>query len=78
MVAAWINADTGVGPSIASGNQICKGNMADFPAPPINSKVKPQVSILAPKKLALVMLKNSGDCAEVNFSINNPISKVPP
>ena len=78
MVAAWINADTGVGPSIASGNQICNGNMADFPAPPININVKPQVSILAPKKLALVMLKNSGDCAEVNFSINNPISKVPP
>jgi hypothetical protein len=26
IVAAWINADTGVGPSIASGNQIYKGN----------------------------------------------------
>jgi N-acetyl-beta-hexosaminidase len=25
-VAAWIRADTGVGPSIASGNQICKPN----------------------------------------------------
>ena len=61
MVAAWINADTGVGPSMASGNQICKGNIADFPAPPININVSPQVSILAPKKLALVMLKYSGD-----------------
>ena len=24
IVAAWINADTGVGPSIASGNQVCR------------------------------------------------------
>ena len=36
IVAAWIKADTGVGPSIASGNQMCNGNIADFPAPPIN------------------------------------------
>jgi len=26
IVAAWINALTGVGPSIASGNQTCSGN----------------------------------------------------
>ncbi len=25
MVAAWIRAETGVGPSIASGNQACSG-----------------------------------------------------
>lgn len=25
-VAAWIRADTGVGPSIASGNQVCSPN----------------------------------------------------
>src|ERR1700746_770332 len=34
MVAAWINAETGVGPSIASGNQTCSGNWADFPTAP--------------------------------------------
>ena len=38
IVAAWISADTGVGPSIASGNQMCKGNMALLPAPPMNMK----------------------------------------
>ena len=32
IVAAWIRADTGVGPSIASGSQLCKPNWADFPA----------------------------------------------
>ena len=34
MVAAWISADTGVGPSIASGSQTCSGNWADFPTAP--------------------------------------------
>jgi hypothetical protein len=51
MVAACINAETGVGPSIASGNQICKGNMALFPAPPMNTNAAPQVSADAPRKV---------------------------
>ena len=35
IVAAWISALTGVGPSMASGSQMCNGNMA----PPINISV---------------------------------------
>ncbi len=31
MVAAWIRAETGVGPSIASSSQVCSGNCADLP-----------------------------------------------
>ena len=38
IVAAWINAETGVGPSIASGNQICKPICADLPKAPNNKK----------------------------------------
>src|SRR6185503_3104165 len=34
MVAAWINALTGVGPSMASGNHTWRGNCADLPAAP--------------------------------------------
>ncbi len=34
IVAAWISAETGVGPSIASGSQMCSGNWADLPAAP--------------------------------------------
>jgi hypothetical protein len=30
-VAAWIRAETGVGPSIASGNQVCNPSCADLP-----------------------------------------------
>src|SRR5271165_2247463 len=35
MVAAWISADTGVGPSIASGSQTYNGNCADLPQAPM-------------------------------------------
>src|SRR6478672_1313261 len=34
IVAAWINALTGVGPSIASGNQTWSGNCPDLPTAP--------------------------------------------
>ena len=34
MVAAWINAETGVGPAMASGSQTYSGNWADLPATP--------------------------------------------
>ena len=37
IVAACNNADTGVGPSIASGNHVCKPNWADLDNTPINS-----------------------------------------
>src|ERR1035438_5812743 len=37
MVAAWISADTGVGPSIASSTQDCSGTCADFPHAPSSS-----------------------------------------
>ena len=31
IVAAWISAETGVGPAIASGSQTCSGICADLP-----------------------------------------------
>ena len=43
MVAAWISADTGVGPSIASGSQVCRKNCADLPMAPMNSSDAGQV-----------------------------------
>jgi len=47
MVAAWIKAETGVGPSIASGSQVCNPICADFPIAPMKSKklIKEIVSI---------------------------------
>src|SRR3954463_12755561 len=40
MVAAWISAETGVGPSIASGSQVCSGTWADLPMAPTNSRMQ--------------------------------------
>src|ERR671922_40159 len=37
IVAAWMSAETGVGPSIASGSHVCSGSWADFPHAPMNS-----------------------------------------
>src|ERR1019366_9495721 len=37
MVAAWIRAETGVGPSIASGSHTYNGNCADLPQAPTNN-----------------------------------------
>src|SRR5690242_19554026 len=37
MVAAWMSADTGVGPYIASPSQDCSGTWADLPQAPNNS-----------------------------------------
>ena len=39
IVAAWIRADTGVGPSIASGSQACSGNWPDLPQAPSSSMI---------------------------------------
>src|SRR3569832_2549997 len=44
MVAAWINAEIGVGPSIESGNQTCRGNCADLPMAPMNRQMQATVN----------------------------------
>ena len=38
IVAAWIKAETGVGPSIAAGNQVCRPSCADLPITPTTKK----------------------------------------
>src|SRR5215218_486898 len=40
IVAAWIRAETGVGPAIASPSQDCSGNCADLPQAP-SSSIRP-------------------------------------
>src|ERR1035438_9899179 len=48
MVAAWINAETGVGPSMASGSQTYRGICADLPAAPTISSRPIAVSVPTP------------------------------
>ncbi len=58
IVAACINAETGVGPSMASGNQICNGNIALLPAPPIKTNTTPHdnAEMHQERKLLLLIL----------------------
>ena len=39
IVAAWIKAEIGVGPSMESGNHTCNGNWADLPIAPMNKQI---------------------------------------
>src|SRR5947207_15914832 len=47
MVAAWINALTGVGPSIASGSQTCGGNCPALHAAPAKIRSASNVALAA-------------------------------
>ena len=40
MVAAWIRAEIGVGPSIESGSHTCNGTWADLPMAPMNRQIQ--------------------------------------
>src|SRR5918992_2832518 len=46
IVAAWISAETGVGPSMASGSQVWRGTWADLPTAPANSSREMAVTVL--------------------------------
>ncbi len=48
IVAAWISALTGVGPSIASGSHVCSGICADFANAPTSSRMQPAVRFPSP------------------------------
>src|SRR5271157_5922234 len=43
IVAAWIKADIGVGPSIESGSHTCSGTCADLPIAPMNRQMHVKV-----------------------------------
>ena len=45
IVAAWISAETGVGPSIASGSQVWSGSCADFANAPTSSRMPAATSV---------------------------------
>src|SRR3954451_1316363 len=47
MVAAWISADTGVGPSIASSSQDCSGTCADLPQAARSSSIPMMFRVVA-------------------------------
>ena len=61
IVAAWIRAEMGVGPSIESGSHTCSGTCADLPIAPMNRQM--QMSVSAPA--LLVELRGSSALASL-------------
>jgi hypothetical protein len=59
IVAAWINAETGVGPAMASGNHTCSGICALLPVAPMNNRMPTRLAETAgstgPMKAALIL-----------------------
>src|ERR1017187_4051524 len=53
MVAAWISAEIGVGPSIESGSHTCKGTCADLPIAPTNKQR--QAKVIADQETVLLI-----------------------
>ena len=52
IVAAWMSAEVGVGPSIASSSHTWSGNCPDLPIAPMKSRNPMSVSIPVPAAIA--------------------------
>ena len=83
MVAAWISAETGVGPCMASGSQIYRGIWADLPVQPRNKKSVIAVAAAPPGRRAAGALvktvSKSSDprCVKMrNIATRNPKSPI--
>ena len=55
MVAAWIRAEIGVGPSIESGSHTCSGTCADLPMAPTNRQM--QIRVMAGTAVPVLITK---------------------
>ena len=73
MVAAWIRADTGVGPSMASGSQVCRRNCADLPMAPTKSRTAIRFAAFQS-----VQRNRSSVCASCGAAANTSSKPMPP
>jgi len=78
MVAAWMSADTGVGPSIASNSQDCNGTWADLPQAASSRNRPSAVSQPEPAELAAwltsVKFTEPNSATMVNIASSSPRS----
>ena len=73
MVAAWMSADAGVGPSMASGSQSWNGMRPDLPATPARSRTSAAVSTGLPVTRAAV----PDPCWPAQCAMTVPMSVLP-
>ena len=65
IVAAWISAEIGVGPSIESGSQTCSGNCALLPIAPMNRQM--QITVISIQSVpGKPSLASAPDCAKTS------------
>ena len=66
IVAAWISAEIGVGPSMESGSQTCNGICADLPMAPMKRQM--QITVMAdqarPSKSSMLWEAMAGACSK--------------
>ncbi len=75
MVAAWMRAETGVGPSIASGSQVWSRNCADLPIAPMNRSRQASVQASQSKPMKWKVLPTTpGAAANTWSSVTEPVS----
>eukprot|EP00952_Eustigmatos_sp_NYUAD-ZCMA_P010283 42234-Eustigmatos_ZCMA.PRE.1 len=66
MVAAWISAEIGVGPSMESGSQTCSGNCALLPMAPMNRQM--QITVISIQSVpGKAMPPSSADLAKISL-----------
>ena len=80
IVAAWISADTGVGPAMASGSQMNSGSWADLPTAPTNSRAAMAVAVVGDSRPDSALLLSTPKLRDPtvenarNIAIMNPQS----
>src|SRR5215203_4566668 len=76
MVAAWIRAETGVGPSMASSSQDCNGTCADLPqAPSSNSRPRTVARVVPMSPTRLTTKAFLAAVAAVGLCCQKPMSR---
>ena len=75
MVAAWMRAEIGVGPSIESGSHTCSGNCADLPIAPMNRQMQATASTghSAPQGPGMVVSANPAAAANTASYCSEPV-----
>src|SRR5438105_3384679 len=72
IVAAWISAEIGVGPSIESGSQTCSGNCALLPMAPMNRQMQITVITCQSVDTSVPALASSGALANTSAYDSEP------
>lgn len=77
IVAAWMSAEAGVGPSIASASQSWKGTEADFPNTPMTSRHINTLRSTASGPVHAPRVSQVLDCAHVETTSSSRVVRAP-